>query len=193
MKSLLTRWQLKRLADTEPVPWRNGGGITHELAVWPDAKDWQWRISVAEVAKAGPFSRFEDVDRQFAVLSGAGVRLVFAGSTVELTPQDAPFAFSGEEACDCQLLSGPTLDFNLMSKGRKASLVRFTHAPFDGVAQVGDTVGCYAIEPVQVRMGDETLEVPAHTLCWCMPCDSMPFHIAGNAWLGWNLRPDSNR
>ena len=193
MKSFLAHWQLKRLADTEPVPWRNGGGITHELAVWPDAKDWQWRISVAEVAKAGPFSRFEGVDRQFAVLSGAGVRLALADSSVELTAQDAPFAFSGEETCDCQLLAGPTLDFNLMSKGMTASLVRFTRSHFDGAAQAGDTVGCYAIEPVQVRMGDETREVPAHTLCWCMAPDSMPFHITGHSWLGWSLRPDSNR
>lgn len=43
------------------MPWKNGGGITTEIAIAPpgatlDAFD--WRISTARVEAAGPFSRF---------------------------------------------------------------------------------------------------------------------------------------
>lgn len=68
-------WQIVHLDDVAPRPWRNGGGVTRELVAWPHAQHWIWRMSVAEVAHSGPFSRFEGVQRWFAVLAGAGVRL----------------------------------------------------------------------------------------------------------------------
>jgi environmental stress-induced protein Ves len=55
-----------------PTPWRNGGGVTRELVVFPVHENWHWRISVAEVTQDGPFSRYEGVQRWFAVLSGGG-------------------------------------------------------------------------------------------------------------------------
>ena len=62
-------------------PWRNGGGQTRELLVWPTHLDhpyrqnWQLRISRADIASNGPFSRFDGVERWFVVLSGQGVLL----------------------------------------------------------------------------------------------------------------------
>jgi environmental stress-induced protein Ves len=187
--SNLSNWQQKRLADAPPIPWRNGGGITHELAAWPGGAAWRWRISVAEVASDGPFSRFEGIDRHFAVLSGAGVRLTFPDRQVMLTAQDAPFAFSGDEACDCQLLSGTTLDFNLMSQGLSATLLRHTAACLDSRALVGQTVGCYALEPVQLCAAGVMLDIPAHTLCWCTATEAFSFQLSGDSFLTWALTP----
>ncbi|MBK6569606.1 MAG: HutD family protein [Burkholderiales bacterium] len=68
-------WHVVHLADVAATQWRNGGGLTRELASGPAGADWQWRLSVAEVAADGPFSRFEGVTRWFAVLQGAGVVL----------------------------------------------------------------------------------------------------------------------
>ena len=110
-------WHLTALADVAATPWRNGGGITRELAVWPPQGDWQWRISVAEVAASGPFSRFVDVERWFAVLSGAGVRLEIAGQAHTLDAASAPLQFDGAANTQCTLLAGPTQDFNLMVRG----------------------------------------------------------------------------
>ena len=110
-------WHLTALADVAATPWRNGGGITRELAVWPPQGDWHWRISVAEVAASGPFSRFEDVERWFAVLSGAGVRLDIAGNAHTLNDNSAPLQFDGGADTQCTLLGGPTQDFNLMVRG----------------------------------------------------------------------------
>jgi uncharacterized protein len=46
------------LAQVEPRPWRNGGGVTRELLAWPGGDDWALRLSVAEIERDGPFSAF---------------------------------------------------------------------------------------------------------------------------------------
>ena len=68
-------WHTVALADVAPSAWKNGGGTTRELLAWPSPADWVFRLSVAEVQADGPFSSFAGVQRWFAVLSGAGVRL----------------------------------------------------------------------------------------------------------------------
>lgn len=82
-----------KLIDVEralPVPWRNGGGVTRELWVWPSVSDGQLRISVADITQEGLFSAFPGVGRWFTVLEGEGVVLEFAHSTRALGPDDAP-------------------------------------------------------------------------------------------------------
>jgi len=51
-------WQHIALPNTQPSPWKNGGGTTRELLAWPDPQDWTLRLSVAQVEADGPFSRF---------------------------------------------------------------------------------------------------------------------------------------
>ena len=105
-----------RLADLPAVPWRNGGGTTRELLAWPSADDWALRVSVAEIARDGPFSAYPGVHRLFAVLSGGSVRLVWPdGRQLVLTPASAPLAFDGADPPEAQLLDGgPTHVLNLM-------------------------------------------------------------------------------
>lgn len=47
------------------MPWRNGLGVTTEVLVQPpDASaGFAWRISVATITRAGPFSPFPGYDR----------------------------------------------------------------------------------------------------------------------------------
>lgn len=113
------------LADQiPPSPWRNGGGQTRELQAWPPGVDWQRRISLADIDRDGPFSPFAGVQRHFAVLEGAGVRLGLNGQTIELGPHSEPLAFDGAAAPDCHLINGPTRDLNLMLRGLKGTLER---------------------------------------------------------------------
>ena len=107
-------WQVIPLPAVVPIPWRNGGGITREMLAFPDAENWIWRISVAEVASDGAFSYFPGVQRWLAILSGAGVRLSMDAEVIELTERSAPLAFSGATAVHCNLLHGPVQDLNLM-------------------------------------------------------------------------------
>lgn len=134
-------WQRKSLRDCAPQAWRNGGGITHEMATWPADGDWCWRVSVARIDRDGPFSVFAGVQRWFAVLEGQGVELCWTDATLRLGVSDDPHTFPGEHPCDARLLDGPTLDFNLMARGLGGHLRRQQHkgkqAPWPANAHVG--------------------------------------------------------
>jgi environmental stress-induced protein Ves len=109
------------------VPWKNGGGATHEaIRVPPDGEAFQWRVSVAEIDASGPFSDFADYHRFMVLLKGAGVVLKFS-SGATATASDGPVpeprrlqsigdlaAFDGALATYCELVAGPCVDLNLM-------------------------------------------------------------------------------
>ena len=104
-------------ADYRETAWKNGGGRTTELAAYPadaDLAHFAWRISIADVAKDGPFSVFEGVDRTLVLLRGAGMRLSAGDATLDIRAPFEPVAFPGDVAYACALCDGPVQDFNLM-------------------------------------------------------------------------------
>ncbi|MQP67284.1 HutD family protein [Niveispirillum sp. SYP-B3756] len=106
--------QWLKAADYRRTPWKNGGGVTAEIAVFPAAAgldDFGWRLSMAAVAADGPFSTFPSIDRTLTVLSG---RLALNGHP--LGPKDPPFAFDGDMAVDASLMDGPVTDLNVMTR-----------------------------------------------------------------------------
>jgi environmental stress-induced protein Ves len=170
-------WHTIHLADVQAAPWRNGGGVTRELAAWPQQGEWVWRMSVAEVAASGPFSRFEGITRWFAVLQGAGVVLnvntpsdggAAGAGEHRLTVTDPPLCFDGGLATDCQLINGPTQDFNLMvqGSGRPARMVRI-QGDFQAAVSATKTVAVYAINSgASVRFDTEEIYMEPDTLIW---------------------------
>jgi environmental stress-induced protein Ves len=164
-----TEWQLLALADVAATPWRNGGGVTRELLSGPTSSDWRWRVSVADVAANGPFSRFEHTQRWFAVLEGAGVVLRFAQATHRLDAHSDVLAFEGEWPCDCDLIDGATLDFNLMTRGLPAHMQRVcaqTHAYTPAVAGLAAVFALH--NETRITQGKHSLSVPRHSLAWRM-------------------------
>jgi environmental stress-induced protein Ves len=165
-------WQLVHLADVPPTPWKNGGGTTRELVAWPNATDWVWRMSVAEVASSGPFSKFDGVQRWFAVLAGAGVRLHLqapgGAQTHDLTVRSAPLCFDGAVPTQCDLLDGPTQDFNLMLRRDKATgLVRRITGNFQVVLDAPKIIAvCACSTGATVQFGTEMLPLFAGSLAW---------------------------
>lgn len=113
---------LIRGADLVAAPWKNGGGVTREVAAFPEGAGldaFVWRVSVADVAQPGPFSRFVGIDRTLALLSGAGMLLDETSSagvtnTHALTRPLDIARFAGEAQIDARLVDGATRDFNLM-------------------------------------------------------------------------------
>lgn len=104
-------------ADRVAAPWKNGGGITREIAIFPPGaglEDFEWRISLAEVATAGPFSVFDGVDRHMTVLKGV-MRLAFADRTIDLHSADS-LAFPGDVFVQGTPLDGPVMDLNVMTR-----------------------------------------------------------------------------
>ena len=108
-------------ANLPSTPWRNGGGVTREIARIPAAStldDFDWRVSIADVSADGPFSNFEDVDRVIVLLSGAGVRLRSSDGKIDhrLDEPLVPFAFSGDDEINAALIDGASSDFNVMTR-----------------------------------------------------------------------------
>jgi environmental stress-induced protein Ves len=159
-------WKLNHLDAIAPVPWRNGGGLTRELLAWPSQRDWTVRMSVAEVAASGPFSSFPGVHRWFAVLSGNGVKLRVADASHDLTVRSAPLEFAGAAATHCELLDGPTRDFNLMVRHRRARLERIAAARVFRCAW-GTLVGAYAPGAGAILVCDgQRQDLPPDTFAW---------------------------
>ena len=105
------------LRDLPARPWKNGAGLTREVAVAPAAAsmaDFDWRISLADVTREAPFSAFPGIDRCIVLLHGEGLRLCFDDRVRRLDEPLEPFAFSGDEAVRAELLGGPSVDFNVM-------------------------------------------------------------------------------
>jgi len=113
---------LLRAAERAAIPWRNGGGVTRDVIVSPasatlDAFD--WRISIAEIARDGPFSRFPGIDRKLAVLAGKVALTVEGRGPVALDTHGPVLDFPGEAAVEGHVIDGPSTDLNVMTwRGR---------------------------------------------------------------------------
>lgn len=104
-----------------PEPWKNGGGVTRTLSVDAAQQPPRWRVSVADIDRDGPYSRFPGYDRVSVVLSGGGVELVVEEADVAdvadagritLAPGVAT-AFVGDAGFQSRLMNGPVRVLNL--------------------------------------------------------------------------------
>lgn len=134
-----------RVADHKVMPWKNGGGSTTEVAVFPEGAGLEafgWRLSMAGVTADGPFSAFSDIDRTLAVLEGEGIALDVEGrGTLRVTRDGERASFPGDAPTIGRLLGGPILDLNVMSR-RGRFTHRLTRYVVDGMAApeaAGDT------------------------------------------------------
>lgn len=114
------RLHLVRAEDQKRMAWKNGGGMTTEIAVHPAGApldDFEWRVSTAYVGTDGPFSDFPGIDRTIAVLEGAGLVLKVDGDEpIRLSQETAPFAFAADRQTQARLIEGPITDLNVMSR-----------------------------------------------------------------------------
>ena len=128
-------------SDLIATPWKNGGGVTREIACRfpPPGQEsratrsddaagrkgdahtgnlFDWRISIADIGSDSPFSAFDGVDGVITLLDGGGVHLQSADGSIDhrLDHPLAPFAFAGEAAIESTLLSGDCQAFNVMTR-----------------------------------------------------------------------------
>ena len=107
------------------MAWKNGGGITHQVSIAPDGAtldDFDWRVSFADVASDGPFSRFPGIARSLAILTGGGIDLALPDGTIRLAAGGPPTHFPGGVPAAAKLVAGAVRDLNVMSRRR-----RFAH------------------------------------------------------------------
>lgn len=96
------------------MPWKNGGGVTTEIFVDSPSAAFDWRVSIATVNAAGPFSTFAGYERHIMTLSGDGMVLDIGGRGEFTLESLQPFSFSGDAKVHGALLQGPVMDFNLI-------------------------------------------------------------------------------
>lgn len=120
--------QVTRWAGLSPVPWKNGGGVTRELAsAPPDARSYDvgWRVSIADITRSGSLLTFPGLDRVITLIDGSPVVLTSENWTHTLE-RDTPYRFSGDDPVTCRVTPGPSLALNVMTGHGARSEVQVT-------------------------------------------------------------------
>jgi len=149
------------------MPWKNGGGETVEIAVWPPQSDldsFDWRLSLASINEDSPFSIFPGIDRHLSVVEGAGIGLAFGnGEAVTLTRATPSFFFPGDMPVSGRLLDGPIVDLNLMV--RRATCRAAVSCAEDGIERrlhIGPgTFIAYAQTPAEIVLAGAAIALDA--------------------------------
>ncbi len=179
-----------RILPAQPIPlqtlpaepWKNGGGLTRTLAVYPPGATltgFLWRMSLAEVATSGPFSIFPGIDRTIVLWRGHGMALESPNQpTHHLDQPLQPYTFPGERPITATLLDGPTTDLNLMLRRGSVTATVLIHTtatglpPADHLLLIGHT-GSFCLD---LPGGAVKTLAPDHLLHLTRP--SGPVHIA---------------
>ena len=150
MESL--RYRIITAAQLAIVPWKNGGGLTTEIASGParaDDQEWSWRISVADVGETGAFSVFPGIDRTIAVVDGSGMDLEFKDGRIVPLELNQPVNFAGDGAVTGILRGGTIRDFNIMVDRRYYCATLSIMMGFDEVSlntSVGSVVVVHTLD-----------------------------------------------
>lgn len=160
--------KLFRQIDHKRMPWKNGGGETVEIAVFPEdagLSDFDWRVSMATVASDGPFSVFAGIDRTLSILSGTEMQLEIGGRELHvLTTQSEPLAFPADTPVAAKLANGPITDLNVMTRrGRYSHGVRRIDVcgSLDLVPQSSVTILLVAAETLSLVSDGQTIALMA--------------------------------
>jgi len=154
-------------AQTRPAaPWKNGKGVTREIAIFPPGAtidNFDWRVSIADVSEGGNFSNFPGIDRQLVVLDGT-ITLDIAGKDqITLAPESNIVAFPGEASCSADIPNGAARDLNVMTRrGRFLSRIRLAGA--NGVIPIpadASTSLLVALCDLSIRIGKTAIALKA--------------------------------
>ncbi|HSI39526.1 MAG TPA: HutD family protein [Xanthobacteraceae bacterium] len=165
--------RLERLtpADYRDIAWKNGGGVTSDILLYPQGashEDFDIRVSLAPIVAAGPFSSFPGIDRHITLLSGNGLVLVFETAEHALA-RLSPFYFDSVLAPVSRLNDGPVRVLNVMTRrGRWNAQVMAISASGDPLLTPpeGGHAVLYAVAGLwQVSDGDAVVRIePGDTL-----------------------------
>ena len=117
-------------ADYRRTPWKNGGGVTVDIAgvFAPSAEPggWSgmiWRFGRTRIESPGPFSDLSGHDRILAVIEGRGLVLHSADAeTIDVSEPFRPVRFPGERRIVSALEEGGVGVLNLMGDRRRVAI-----------------------------------------------------------------------
>jgi len=173
--------QLLKAADRTASAWKNGGGVTREVArsarpchsnehgigsgndgSHRDGDGFDWRVSIAEVAQAGAFSHFPGCRRLIAIIAGGGMGFsTLAHEPLLLKPRDV-HAFDGTADVSATLPFGPVSDLNVIFRPAAVrAFLRFCNQPQQWGAAHRSTVILLnlATAPLTCAAGSQPIEL----------------------------------
>jgi hypothetical protein len=152
-----------RASGRTAVPWKNGGGTTNEVAVFPQGAgfdDFGWRISIADISRGGPFSQFPGIDRTLAMLKGR-VSLSIAGrDAVALSADAPPVAFSGDVSTSAELIDGAATDLNVMTRRGAFGAGMTRRSCAEPVTTASDAVATFLFPLTAATLRDTLADIP---------------------------------
>ncbi len=122
-----------RLTRLDPAgyrhtPWKNGGGITIDIAesLLPGFApgSWEgmvWRFGRTAIVTAGPFSDLSGFDRQQVLVAGSGLVLETPDGEIDVRQPFKPVRFAGETSIVSRLEAGPVEVVNLLGDRSRVS------------------------------------------------------------------------
>jgi environmental stress-induced protein Ves len=150
-------------------PWKNGGGITRTLA----CVDGEWRVSVAHVARNGPYSIFAGMTRLSLIIRGQGVVLRSADAAVRLEYLK-PSVYDGETAWDALLIDAEVVVLNVMARTGRYRLSALVVG-----ADADIPAGCAAV--ILAGQGSCRVKSAASNTSWSlMPGETLAFSSIPN-------------
>ena len=103
-----------RIGELPRERWRNGAGWTRTVCAREvDGQLW-WRVSVADITAAGPFSAFAGMDRTAVMLCGARLCLYDAEHRLAFEGPGSMLQFPGEWLLQCEAPRAPSRLLNIM-------------------------------------------------------------------------------
>jgi uncharacterized protein len=102
-----------RFSELRETPWKNGGGVTREIAIARDRDAWDWRLSMADVGVDGPFSKFDGMQRILTVVEGRGMELICPHIKLQ-ADLGVPVRFDGAWEIVAKLTQGPLRGVNVI-------------------------------------------------------------------------------
>jgi environmental stress-induced protein Ves len=100
------------------TPWKNGGGVTVDIAADGDV----WRFSRTPITAAGPFSDYTGFDRRQVLIAGTGLVLQTPDGEIDVRRPFRPVQFAGETPIVSRLEAGPVEVINLMGDRERVTL-----------------------------------------------------------------------
>jgi environmental stress-induced protein Ves len=152
--------EILRASERTDRPWKNGGGSTADVSVYPpDATldTFDWRVSIATISADGPFSAFVGVDRFLVPLGEAGLDLETADGVRHLERWQV-FAFGGEDDVAAVGVAATSTDLNLMVR-RQTTLGAIEIVHVDGAFEADAALivvlaGAFTVEGTELVVGD---------------------------------------
>jgi environmental stress-induced protein Ves len=104
------------------TPWKNGGGVTTDIALDNETGGDVWRFSRTPITVAGPFSDYSGFDRLQVLVAGSGLVLQTPSDEIDVRRLFRPVRFAGETPIVSRLEAGPVEVINLMGERRRVRL-----------------------------------------------------------------------